>query len=175
MSLQNILVGAVKDHFSKDDDDTAVSHATAQSSSSDNSLFSSALQFIKERNIDKDDIDEEHAVNAHRQYENGEGGNMDSRDLGAGAAMQALKMFNSGSGGESGGQDKNKFIGLAMAQAEKMWEEKAGKGEASGDKQSAINQAAEMAFKFYLKSQMSGSSGTGGPSGLMDLAGKFLK
>ncbi|KAL4938429.1 hypothetical protein BDV06DRAFT_215114 [Aspergillus oleicola] len=126
-----------------------------------------------ERNVDKDDFDEEHAVNAHRRYENGEG--MDSRDLGAGAAMQALKMFNSGSGGESGGQDKNKFIGLAMAQAEKMWEEKAGKGEASGDKQSAVNQAAEMAFKMYLKSQMSGSSGTGGPSGLMDLASKFLK
>ncbi|KAL4957355.1 hypothetical protein BDW69DRAFT_180674 [Aspergillus filifer] len=174
MSLQNILLGAVKDHFSKDDDDSAVSHATAQSSTADNSLFSSALQFIKDRNIDKDDIDEEHAVNAHRQYENGEGGNMNSRDLGAGAAMQALRMFNSGSA-ESGGQDKNKFIGLAMAQAEKMWEEKAGKGEASEDKQSAINQAAEMAFKFYLKSQMSGSSGTGGPSGLMDLAGKFLK
>ncbi|KAL4925506.1 uncharacterized protein BDV17DRAFT_294402 [Aspergillus undulatus] len=183
MSFQNILVDAVKDHFNKDDKDDlnpALSHASAHSSSSgDSSLFSSALQFIKERknagNIDNDDIDEEHAVNAHRRYEQGDG-NMDSKDLGAGAALQALKLFNSGSGQETGGgQDKNAFIGMAMAQAERMWEEKNGKGEASGDKQSAVNQAAEMAFKMYLKSQMSGSGGTGGPSGLMGLASKFLK
>jgi hypothetical protein len=32
-----------------------------------------------------------------------------------------------------------------------------------------------MAFKMYLKSQMSGSEGTGGPSGIMSLASKFLK
>lgn len=68
-------------------------------------------------------------MNSHQRYE--QGGNMDSRDLGAGAAMQALKMFNSGSSGATGGgQDKNAFVGLAMAQASKMWDEKNGKGEA---------------------------------------------
>ncbi|KAL4814166.1 hypothetical protein BDW67DRAFT_166863 [Aspergillus spinulosporus] len=180
MSFQNILVDAVKSHFDKDDDKDdlkpALSHASAHASSEDSSLFSQALSFVNQRKSEgvNDDIDEEQAVNAHRRYE--QGGNMDSKDFGAGAALQALKMFNSSSGQETGGgKDKNAFIGMAMAQAAKMWEEKAGKGEASGDKQSAINQAAEMAFKMYLKSQMSGSEGTGGPGGLMSLASKFLK
>ncbi|KAL4916630.1 hypothetical protein BDW62DRAFT_185596, partial [Aspergillus aurantiobrunneus] len=179
MSFQNILVDAVKDHLNKDDnkDDlhSAASHASTHSSE-DSSLFSQALKFVQERNSSgghQDDIDEDHAVSSHKRYE--EGGNMDSHDLGAGAAMQALKLFNSGSGESTGGgKDKNAFIGMAMAQAGKMWEEKNGKGEASGDKQSAVNQAAEMAFKMYMKSQMSGSEGTGGPSGLMGLASKFL-
>jgi hypothetical protein len=55
----------------------------------------------------------------------------DSNTVGAGAAMQALKMFtgggNSGSSGNEGG-DKNKLIGLAMAQAGKLWDEKNGSG-----------------------------------------------
>ncbi|KAL5001682.1 hypothetical protein BDV10DRAFT_148614 [Aspergillus recurvatus] len=179
MSFQNILVDAVKSHFDKDDKDDlnpALSHASAHASSEDSSLFSQALSFINQRKSEgvNVDIDEEQAVDAHRRYE--QGGNMDSKDFGAGAALQALKMFNSSSGQETGGgKDKNAFIGMAMAQAAKMWEEKAGKGEASGDKQSAINQAAEMAFKMYLKSQMSGSEGTGGPGGFMSLASKFLK
>ncbi|KAL4861302.1 hypothetical protein BDV12DRAFT_69774 [Aspergillus spectabilis] len=180
MSFQNILVDAVKSHFDKDDDkddlNPALSHASAHSSSNeDPSLFSSALSFIKERRSNiNDDVDEEHVINSHKRYE--EGGNIDSKDLGAGAALQALKLFNQGSGQETGGgKDKNAFIGLAMAQAGRMWEEKAGKGEADGDKQSAVNSAAEMAFKLYLKSQMSGSEGTGGPGGLTSLASKFLK
>jgi len=49
----------------------------------------------------------------------------------------------------------------------------------SGDKQSAVNSAAEMALKMYMKSNGSGSQGTGGPSssgagGLLSLASKFL-
>lgn len=141
MSFQNIIAGAVKDHFNQDsghsgnqggnqfDLNGAASHASTHSSE-DSSLFSQALKFVQERNSGSDhDVDEEHAVNSHQRYE--QGGNMDSRDMGAGAAMQALKMFNSGSSGASGGgQDKNAFIGLAMAQASKMWEEKNGKGEA---------------------------------------------
>ncbi|KAL2837067.1 hypothetical protein BJY01DRAFT_251672 [Aspergillus pseudoustus] len=180
MSFGNILADAVKKHFDDDDDkdnlNGAASHA-ASHSSEDSSLFSQALNFVKERkgNYNDADVDEEHVVNSHKRYEEG-GNTMDSRDLGAGAALQALKLFNQGSGAEAGGgKDKNAFIGLAMAQASRMWEEKAGKGEATGDKQSAVNSAAEMAFKMYLKSQMSGSQGTGGPSGIMSLASKFLK
>ncbi|KAL4786611.1 hypothetical protein BJX76DRAFT_320810, partial [Aspergillus varians] len=212
MSFQNMLAGAVKDHFNKDDNrddnrgnnnnnnnyndntnyndnnnhnnnnnnnyefNSAASHASAHSSE-DSSLFSQALKFVQDRKSNSnsnDDIDEDHAVNAHKRYEQG-GANMDSRDLGAGAALQALKKFTSGSGENTGGgKDQNAFVGLAMAQAGKMWEEKNGKGEVSGDKQGAVNQAAEMAIKMYMKSQMSGSGGTGGPSGLMSLAGKFL-
>jgi len=44
----------------------------------------------------------------------------------------------------------------------------------STDKQSAINAAAEMALKMYLKSRGSGHDGTGGPGGLLSLASKFL-
>jgi hypothetical protein len=136
MSLQNILVDAVKSHLDKDDDKDdlrpALSHASANASSEDSNLFSQALSFINQRKsegIQDDDIDEEQAVNAHRRYE--QGGSMDSKDFGASAALQALKMFNSSSGQETGGgKDKNAFIGMAMAQAAQMWEEKAGKGEA---------------------------------------------
>lgn len=55
----------------------------------------------------------------------------DSNTLGAGAAMQALKMFTGGnenSDSSGGGMDKNKLIGLAMAQAGKLWDEKNGSG-----------------------------------------------
>lgn len=41
----------------------------------------------------------------------------------------------------------------------------------SGDKQSAINSAAEMALKMYMKNQGGGSSGSGG---LLSLASKFM-
>lgn len=54
----------------------------------------------------------------------GSGEKYDEKSLGAGAAMQALKMFTSGQGDSgSGGHDQNKFIGIAMAQAGKLWEE----------------------------------------------------
>lgn len=46
------------------------------------------------------------------------------------------------------------------------------------NKQDAIAQAAQMAFKFYMKSEMGGGGGSGGGSGgmgnLMNIAGKFL-
>lgn len=48
----------------------------------------------------------------------------DSGTVGAGAAMQALKMFTGGGGSSDGGMDKNKLMGLAMAQASKLWDEK---------------------------------------------------
>lgn len=58
----------------------------------------------------------------------------DSSTVGAGAAVQALKMFaGSGSGGGSdGGLDKNKLIQLAMSQAGKLWDEKSGSGGSGG-------------------------------------------
>ncbi|PKY07120.1 hypothetical protein P168DRAFT_324563 [Aspergillus campestris IBT 28561] len=118
---------------------------------------------------------------SHQQQGGGGGGHNDSDSLGAGAAMQALKMFTSGGGSSSegggggGSMDKNAFIGMAMAQAGRLWEEKNSSGGVSGDKQSAVNKAAEMALKMYMKSNGGGLGGTGGPSGLLSLAGKFLK
>ncbi|PLB37117.1 uncharacterized protein BDW47DRAFT_107411 [Aspergillus candidus] len=172
-------------------------------------LFSQALQFIKSRkssyqDTSSYDIDESHMVQSHQAlyggsgesasyYQGGDmgeqyggshhqqsGGHNDSDSLGAGAAMQALKMFTSGGGSSSeggggGSMDKNALIGMAMAQAGKLWEEKNSSGGVSGDKQSAVNKAAEMALKMYMKSDGGGLGGTGGPSGLLSLAGKFLK
>jgi hypothetical protein len=119
-----------------DDFSSAAQHAQEHhDSGASGSLFNSALDFIKERKSQYNDseVDEEHAVNAHQaMYGSGSGSSSeqhDSRTLGAGAAMQALKMFTGGSSsGSDGGMDKNKLIGLAMAQAGKLWEEKNSSG-----------------------------------------------
>lgn len=96
--------------------------------------------------------------------------------------MHALKTFNGSSGEEAkGGQDK--FIGLAMAQAAQLFDQQKSQGKTQPDatKQDAIAQAAQMALKFYLKSEAGGSGGSGGGSsggglgGLLNLASKFIK
>lgn len=91
--------------------------------------------------------------------------------MGSAAAMQALKMF-SGGGGDSQSGSQNNFIGMAMGQASKLFDQQSSQGNvASGaSKESAIQEAGEMALKMYMQSQ--GSSG--GASGLMGLASKFL-
>ncbi|GFF85178.1 hypothetical protein IFM47457_06725 [Aspergillus lentulus] len=168
-------------HDDRDDDfNPAVRYAESHANTSDPSLFTSALSFLNEnkhRLSNDNDIDEQEMIHAHQSlYGGGESERRhDSSSVGAGAAMQALKMFTTSSEGEKSGMDKNAFIGLAMAQAKKMFEEKEAKGEVNGDKQSAINSAAEMALKMYLKSGGGGMAGTGGPGGgLLQLASKFL-
>ncbi|KAJ5232862.1 hypothetical protein N7468_005818 [Penicillium chermesinum] len=163
-----------------DDFSSAAHHASEHHSSEDRSFFDNALGFLQERKgqfsqPDNVQVDESHALNAHQALYGGggEGQTHDSGSVGAGAAVEALKMFTSG-GSSDGGFDKNKLIGLAMAQAGKLWDEKQGSGaNMSGDKQSAINNAAETALKMYLKGG-GGVSGTGGPSDLLSLASKFF-
>jgi hypothetical protein len=95
--------------------------------------------------------------------------------MGAAAAMQALKMFSGGqSGNSSSGNSQNAFVGIAMAQASKLFDQQSSQGKVSSGstKESAVQQAGEMALKMYLKSQGGGSSG--GMSGLMGLASKFM-
>ncbi|KAL4893264.1 hypothetical protein BDV59DRAFT_28589 [Aspergillus ambiguus] len=180
MSLGDFLKDQVVNHLTNKDDDfsSAASHAQHHSSSQDASLFNTAVSFLNSRksNLSSDDIDESELIGSHQRLYSSSGDQPhDSNSLGAGAAMQALKMFSSGeAGSESAGHDQNKFIALAMAQAEKLWEQKNSEGAVSEDKQTAVNKAAEMAFKMYMKSQASGSSGTGGPGGLMSLASKFM-
>ncbi|KAB8221035.1 hypothetical protein BDV33DRAFT_202759, partial [Aspergillus novoparasiticus] len=165
--------------FSDSDVSPALAHAQqhSDSSSNDSSLFSTALNFIKDKQgrSSSPDIDEDQMVQSHQKLYNGNdnGEAHDSKSLGAGAAMQALKMFSSGQSGGSSGGDQNAFIGMAMSQAAKLWEQKNSSGNVTDDKQSAVNKAAEMAMKMYMKSQGSGSSGSGGPA-LMNLAAKFL-
>jgi hypothetical protein len=190
MSFSNMIQDALSGHGhsnnnnrhdDRDDDfNPAVRYAESHANTSDPSLFTSALSFLNEnkhRLSNDNDINEQEMIHAHKSlYGGGESERRhDSNSVGAGAAMQALKMFTSSSEGEKSGMDKNAFIGLAMAQAKKMFEEKEAKGEVNGDKQSAINAAAEMALKMYLKSGGGGMAGTGGPGGgLLQLASKFL-
>ncbi|KAJ5899999.1 hypothetical protein N7495_004743 [Penicillium taxi] len=163
-----------------EDFSSAASHAQEHHSGADRGLFDNALSFLQQNksNISNGDIDQEQAVNAHQAvYGNQGSGQQESHSsdtLGAGAAMQALKLFTSGSGSSSdGGFDKNKLIGLAMSQASSLWDQKSGEGaNLSGDKQSAVNSAAQMALKMYLSSGNSG--GLTGTGGLMSLASKFL-
>ncbi|KAF7712860.1 Uncharacterized protein PECH_001986 [Penicillium ucsense] len=182
-SQQQSYGGQSQGHNNNYDDEfsSAASHAE-QDSGQDRSFFSSALSFLNDRKSQLSDpsrieVDENHAVQAHNAMYNDNddsGRRHDSSTVGAGAAMQALKMFTSG-GNNDGGMDKNKLIGMAMAQAGQLWDKKSDSGaQMEGDKQSAINNAAEMALKMYMKSQGGGIGGTGGPSGLLSLASKFL-
>jgi hypothetical protein len=52
--------------------------------------------------------------------------------------------------------------------------------DASASKQDAVTQAAQMALKFYMKSEAGGSGGSGGGNssalgGMLNMASKFMK
>lgn len=110
-----------------------------------------------------------------------------SSGMGSAAALQALKLFTSGSFSSSQSQSQSAFIGLAMSQASKLFDQQAsaGKVSESTDKQSVVMKAGEMALKMYLKSQGAGGSQTSshtqtqesssGLGGLLNIAGKYLK
>ena len=106
--------------------------------------------------------------------------------MGSAAALQALKLFTSGSFSSSQSQSQSAFIGLAMSQASKLFDQQASAGKVSEgtDKQSVVMKAGEMALKMYLKSQgtsQTSSSHTqaqessSGLGGLLNIAGKYLK
>lgn len=122
----------------------AMSHAHQHSSyggnsSDESSLFSNALGFLsgnKQKIAEDGDIDESQAINAHQAIY-GEGRHQQqhsSETVGAGAAMQALKMFTgggSGAGGmgsHGGGNSQNQFIGMAMAQASSLFDQQSSQG-----------------------------------------------
>lgn len=135
----------------------ALSHAQQHDSGDNSSLFSQALSFLNQNKdrISNSNINEEQAVKAHQSlYGGGSGGNTqhDSQTLGAGAAMQALKMFtsqgSSGGSGVSAGGDKNQLIGLAMAQASKLWDQQGGSAVCSF----ALNPLREVQFTNYRPS-----------------------
>lgn len=142
--IQDAVEGALSGHSNnnnnrREDDDfnPAVRYAEshANTSGGDTSLFTSALSFLNEnkhRLSSDSEINEQEMIHAHQSLY-GDGGEErrqhDSTSVGAGAAMQALKLFTTSSEGEKSGMDKNAFIGMAMAQAKKMFEEKEARGE----------------------------------------------
>ena len=118
----------------------AMGHAQQHAGDSgSSSLFSNALSFLDQNHGSMDArVDEQHAVNAHQATYGGQhgGGQPHGADtLGAGAAMEALKMFNnkpSGQGGGLGGGlggGQNQFVGMAMAQAAKLFDDKKAQGQ----------------------------------------------
>lgn len=115
-----------------DDFSSAAQHASSHHDGGNSDLFSNALSFIQGRasSAGSGQIDEQHVVQSHQAMYGGgndAGQTHDSSTVGAGAAMQALKMFTGG-GSSDGGMDKNKLIGMAMAQAGKLWDEKSNNG-----------------------------------------------
>ncbi|KAK8162779.1 hypothetical protein IWX90DRAFT_252753 [Phyllosticta citrichinensis] len=164
-----------------DDDDfsSAAEHASKHSGSSgDHSLFSQALGMLsgKKSSLAQEDVDEEDAVRQHKRMytDEGNGHEATSDNIGAAAAMQALKHFSGGSGGSGG---KTEYIGTAMSLASQLFDQQqsSGKAHSSATKQDAVQSAAQMALKMYMKSEMGGSSGgSSSGGGLMKLAGKFL-
>ena len=122
-------------------------------------MFGQAMSFIgqNKQSLQNQDIDEQQMVQSHQQlYGQGGGGQQhDSNSLGAGAAMQALKMFSGGGAGQGGqgsqgaGNSQSQFMGMAMSQASKLFDQQSASGNVQSgvDKQSAIESAAKMAFQ----------------------------
>lgn len=122
----------------------AMDHARQHGGNGDDpSLFSNALGFLSNNRsrIGSGDMDEQQAVRAHQaMYGGGGGGGYEggqahsSETLGAGAAMQALKMFTGGGagqggmGGMGGGNSQNQFVGMAMGQASKLFDQQSAQG-----------------------------------------------
>ncbi|KAK0624652.1 hypothetical protein B0T17DRAFT_507709 [Bombardia bombarda] len=174
--------------YDEDQDLRGAAHHAASGSTEDSSFFSDIVSQLGARkgNIADEDLDEEAAVRHHQDYF-GSSANSNSTSaatssgMGSAAAMQALKMFTSGSGGSTQNQSQSAFIGLAMSQASKLFDQQASAGNVSSgaDKQSAVMKAGEMALKMYLKSQAGAggggaSQGGGGMGGLLSMAGKFM-
>ncbi|KAL2756583.1 hypothetical protein ACRALDRAFT_1062314 [Sodiomyces alcalophilus JCM 7366] len=163
-----------------DDDDfrSAASEATRQAGShGDNDLFSSVLGALgqKKGQVEKEDIDEDDILSKYKKFAGGEAGpkeQADEKSLGAAAAMQALKLFNSG---DTKGQKNTQggFLGLAMAEASKLFDDnaKSGRVKQGTTKEGVIQQAGEIALKLFFKSQAKDA----GAGGLVNLASKFLK
>ena len=122
----------------------ALSHAHQHSSyggssSDESSLFSNALSFLsgnKQQIVQDDNFNESQALDAHQALY-GEGRHQqqhNSETVGAGAAMQALKMFTGGgsgaghTGSQGGGNSQNQFIGMAMAQASSLFDKQSSQG-----------------------------------------------
>ncbi|KZZ89684.1 beta-flanking protein [Moelleriella libera RCEF 2490] len=148
----------------------ASQHAAGNSSGSSD-LFSNILGAVgqKQDKIQNEDIDEEEAVKKHKQaYQHD--GHGDTNTLGTAAAMQALKKFTQSDNSANSNAGQAAFLGMAMSEASKLFDDKAAQGKVAGgaNKENVIQQAAETAFKMYLKSQ--GSS----QGGLAGLAAKFL-
>jgi hypothetical protein len=89
----------------------------------------------KKSKLQEEDIDEDDAVRQHQKFYGGNGANeqASSNNVGAAAAMQAVKMFTGGNK-DSGKGGQNEFIGIAMAQAAKLFDQQSASGKTVSDR-----------------------------------------
>ncbi|KAF9056126.1 hypothetical protein BJ165DRAFT_1431045 [Panaeolus papilionaceus] len=161
-------------------DHEVVRNAQAHSSQEESSLFESALGFLNNnKSKHEEPLDEDDVTRAHQKaYKEGDTSGLSANALGGAAALQVLKQFTSGSSdsSSSGGSSQTQLISLAMAEATKLFD-KSG-GSASGNKQDAVNGAAMTVMKLLVQSKFgggtTGSSNSGGLSGLLGMASKFV-
>lgn len=131
-----------------DDYQGALSHAQQHSSQNggnpeESNIFANALGFLagNKHNFANENIDEHQAISAHQaiygesqHHQQQQQQQHGSETLGAGAALQALKLFTGrGAGTEAhgshgGGNSQNKLIGLAMAQASSLFDQQSKHG-----------------------------------------------
>ncbi|KAI0778357.1 hypothetical protein BD413DRAFT_464936 [Trametes elegans] len=153
-------------------DDDEVVDTASRNGSGDNSLFTSALSFIKQNKSEHEQpIDEEGVQHAHRKaYDENSPNSLSASSLGGAAALQVLKQFTS-SGSSGGSSSQSQLISLAMAEASKLFD-KSG-GVSSGNKQDAVNGAAMTIMKLLVQSKFGGLTTTGGANsgGLSGLVG----
>ncbi|KAG6840907.1 hypothetical protein C0991_003249 [Blastosporella zonata] len=145
-----------------------------QHGSGDRDLFHSALSFLGNNQAQHNEpIDENAVTQAHNAaYNEGSASNLSAHSMGSAAALQVLKQFTSG--GNSGVSETN-LISMAMAEATKLFDSPG--GASSGNKQDAVNGAAMTMMKLLVQSKFSsavGGGNSGGLSGLMSLASKFV-
>ena len=98
-------------------------------------MYSSAMNYLSgnHQNIANQRPDEDRMQQSHEQLYQGGGGDggqqHTSESLGAGAAMQAFKMFQGGGGGGSGGSGgQSQMISMAMQEAGKLFDQQSGQG-----------------------------------------------
>lgn len=110
--------------FDRDDDDDfreAKEEADKRAGASGSAdLFSSIISSIGQQKgrLAEEHLDEEDAVKKHKKAYQDDDGDESEDSLGAAAALQALKLFNSGETGQK--QGKGAFLGLALSEASKV-------------------------------------------------------
>ncbi|KAG2350819.1 hypothetical protein BDR05DRAFT_954929, partial [Suillus weaverae] len=153
--------------------------------SENHGFLSQALSHAHKTVQHTDDIDEDgvqNLRNAHHQAFSSEGQGpqgMAPDALGGAAAFKVFTdMMSSGGGshGSSGGGDmQSKLIGMAVQHASSLFDQSG--GGSSEAKQSAMNSAATYAMQLMMKKEMSnfiGGGSSGGLSGIMGMASKFM-
>ena len=94
-------------------------------------MFGAALGLLsgKKSKLQEEDVDEDDYVKQHKKFYGNDSSDekANSNNIGAAAAMQAIKMFTGGGSDDKKG-GKNQIIGQAMAQAAQLFDKQSSEG-----------------------------------------------